>query len=47
MKYSPPRLHAGTGAVESAVQTLKHLIIANLEDKIGFTESVNRTLRVM
>ena len=35
------------GAVECAIQTLNNLIIANLEDKIGFTERINRALRVM
>ena len=33
--------------VERAVQTLKDLIIANLEDKIGLSKSINRALRVM
>ena len=33
IEYSTPRLHTGTGAVERAIQTLKNLIIANLEDK--------------
>ena len=40
-------MHTGNGAVERAIQTLKNLIIANLEDGIGITESVNRALRVM
>ena len=47
IEYNPPRLHAGTGAVECALQTLKILIIANLEDKIGLTESINWPFRVM
>ena len=47
IKFSPPRLHTGTGAVERAIQTLKNLIVANLEDKIGLTGSINRALRVM
>ena len=47
IEYSPPRLHTGTGAVERAIQTLKNLIIANLEDKIDLTASVNRASRVM
>ena len=32
IEYSTPRMHTGTGAVERAIQTLKNLIIANLED---------------
>ena len=47
IKYSPPRLHTGTRAVECAIQTLKNLITANLEDKVGLTESVNRTLKIV
>ena len=34
------------GVVERAIQTLKNLIIANLEDKVGFTENKNRALRI-
>ena len=33
--------------MEREIQTLKNLIIASLEDKIGFTESLNQTLRVL
>ena len=47
INYSSPRLHTGTGAVERAMQTLKNLNNANLEDKIGPTENINRALRVM
>ena len=47
MEYSPSRLHTGTAAVKLATQTLKNLIIANLGDKIGFTESINWALRVI
>ena len=46
-KYSPLRLHPEAWTVEPAMQTHKNLIIANLEDKIGFTESINWALRVM
>ena len=35
------------GAVEGAIETLKNLNIAILEDNVGFTESINRALRVM
>ena len=47
IEYCTPRMHTGNGAVERAIQTLKNRIIANLEDGIGITESVNRELRVM
>ena len=43
----PTRLHTGTGAAEGAIQTLKNLIVANLEDNISFTENINLDLRVM
>ena len=46
-EYSPSLLFTGTGTVERAIQTLKNLLIANLENKIGFTESINLALRVM
>ena len=46
-EHSPPRLHTDTGPVERAIQTLKNLIYANLEDKMGLTESMSRALRVM
>ena len=47
IEYSTPRMHTGTGAVERAIQTLKNLIITNLEDKTCLTECVNRELNVM
>ena len=47
IEYSTPRLHTGTGAVERVIQTLKNLIIANLEDETGLTECVNKALNVM
>ena len=47
IEYSPTGLHTGIGAVERVMKKLKKLIIANLEDKIGFTKSVGRALRVM
>ena len=40
-------MHTGNGAVERSIQTLKNLIIANLEDGKYLTESINRALRVM
>ena len=47
IEYCTPRMHTGKGIVERAIQTLKNLIKANLEDGIGITEGVNRALRVM
>ena len=47
IEYSTPRIHTGTGAVERAIQTLKNLIITNLEENIGLTECVNRALNVL
>ena len=40
-------MHTGNGTVERAIQTMKNLIIANMEDGNNLTESVNRALRVM
>ena len=47
MEYSQSRLHTGMGVIERATQSLKILIIGNLEHKIGLTESINRALRAM
>ena len=47
IEYSTPRLHTGTEVVELAIQTLKNLIIANIEDDLCLTECVNRALHVM
>ena len=47
IEYSTPRIHTGTGAVERAIQTMKNLIVANLEDNLCLTECVNRALKVM
>ena len=41
MEYSRPGLHTGMGAVERAIQNLKNLIIASLQDEICFTEHIN------
>ena len=46
IEYNLPRLHTSTETAESAIQRLGKLIIANLEDKIGLTESINLRLRV-
>ena len=40
-------MHTGNGVVERAIQTIKNLILANMEDVLCLTESVNRALRVM
>ena len=47
IEYSPPILHAGTGAVERPKETLKNLSITNPEDKIGLSGSMNQVLRVI
>ena len=46
-EYCTPRIHTGNGTVERAIQTLKNLVIANMEDGENLTKSVNRALRVM
>ena len=40
-------MHTATGLVERTIQTLKNLLLANLEDGISLTESLNRALHVM
>ena len=47
IEYCTPRIHTGNGAVERAIQTLKNLVLTNMEDGKNLTESVNRALRVM
>ena len=46
-EYCTPRIHTSTGAVERAIQTMKNLLVANLEDDFCLTECVNRALKVM
>ena len=46
-QYCPPRTHPGNGKVERAIQTMKNLILANMEGGNNLTESVNRALGVM
>ena len=46
IEYCTPRIHTGTGAVECAIQTMKNLTVANLEDNLCLTECVNRALKV-
>ena len=40
-------MHTGNGTVERAIQTLKTLLLANMEDGNNLTESVNRAPKVM
>ena len=40
-------MHTGNGTVERAIQTMKNLVLANMEDGNNLTESVNRALKVM
>ena len=47
IEYCTPRIHTHTGAVERAIQTIKNLLLANLEDNLCLTERVNRALKVM
>ena len=47
IEYCTPGIHTGTGAVERAIQTMKELIVANLEDNLCLTKCVNRALKVM
>ena len=47
IEYCEPRMHTGNEVVERSIQTLKCLIIANLEDGQKSTENVNRALGVM
>ena len=47
IEYCTPRIHTGNGVVERAIQTLKNLVLTNMEDGQNLTESVNRALRVM
>ena len=47
IQYCPPRMHTGNGTVERAKQTMKNLVLANMEDGNNLTESVNRALKVM
>ena len=45
--YGTANLHTGTGLVERTIQSLKNLILANLEDDQNLRESVNRALYVL
>ena len=47
IEYCTPRLHTGNGVVERAKQTLKNLMLTNLEEGADLTENGNRALRVM
>ena len=45
--YGTANLHTGTGLVERTIQSLKNLILANLEDDQNLRESGNRALYVL
>ena len=47
IEYCTPRLHTGNRAIERAIQTLKNLMLTNLEEGIELNESINWALRVM
>ena len=47
IEYCTPIIHTCTEAVTRAIQNIKNLIVANSEDNICLTESVNRELKVM
>ena len=40
-------MHTGNVTVERAIQAMKNLVLANMEDGKSLTESVNRALKVM
>ena len=45
--YRTANLHTGTRLVERTIQSLKNLVLANLEDDQNLRESVNRALHVL
>ena len=45
--YGTLNLHTGTGLVERTIQSLKNLILTNLEDGLNLRESINRALYVL
>ena len=45
--YGTANLHTGTGLVEGTIQSMKNLILANLEDDTSLRESVHRALHVL
>ena len=45
--YGTTNLHTGTGLVERTIQSLKNLILTNLEDELNLRESINRALYVL
>ena len=46
-KYGTADLHTGNGLVERTIQSLKNLVLANLEDDQNLRGSVNRALYVL
>ena len=47
IQYCPPRIRTRKGTVERALQTMKNLVLKNMEDENISIESVNRSLKVM
>ena len=45
--HGTANLHTGTGLVERTIQSLKNLVLANLEDDQSLRERVNRALYVL
>ena len=45
--YGTANLHTGTGLVERIIQSLKNLILTNLEDELNLRESINKALCVL
>ena len=45
--YGTANLHSGTGLVKRTIQSLKNLILANLEDGQNLGESINRAFYVL
>ena len=45
--YGTANLHTGTGLVERTIQSMKNLILTNLEDEINLRERVKRALHVL
>ena len=47
IQYCIPRMHTRNGTVERATQSMKHLLLASMEDDKSLTENVNQALKVM
>ena len=46
-QFCLPRMHTGNGTVERAIQTMKILLLAIMEDRNNSTENVKRAINVM